>query len=477
MFKLPKYKYFLAILDLLVFFLSFVLADIATDYYKYVKTSDNIINIYVYSSYFVFSLVFILIFQFNNLYKIQIVYSKFIHLNEIIKSLLASIVFLLVFSYLFQLDSIMDSRFFLISYSIIVFFMFLVFRLFISRNLIAKFNSSEIAISNIVILGGGQAGKLLAAKILYERKWGYNLVGFIDDTLESGQNVLAQKLVLGNSADLKNLVKIYKIDEIIIAIDNITYSLLVQRLEEFNKLKIKVKLASELFEIVSEKLKTETLSSIPLVEASPRVNIGFSLHYKRFFDLIVTTFGLVLLSPLFILIGILIKLSSKGPIFYSQERIGKDGVPFKFYKFRSMKVDLTGEEKREKQMIDFMKNGDEPSEKIINVDRVTKIGKFIRKTSIDELPQLFNVIKGDMSLVGPRPCLRYEYENYEVWQKKRLEVLPGCTGVWQVFGRSNVSFKNSVILDIYYISNMSPWLDLQLILQTVPVMVLSRGGK
>ena len=137
------------------------------------------------------------------------------------------------------------------------------------------------------------------------------------------------------------------------------------------------------------------------------------------------------------------------------------------------------DEERKKMMIEFMNkdSNDALGQKVINAKRVTKIGQIIRKTSLDELPQLFNVVRGEMSLVGPRPCLPYEYENYAEWQKRRLSVIPGCTGVWQVIGRSNVSFKDSVVLDLYYINNMSPWLDLQILLKTIPVILFARGGK
>jgi len=137
------------------------------------------------------------------------------------------------------------------------------------------------------------------------------------------------------------------------------------------------------------------------------------------------------------------------------------------------------DEERKKQMIQFIKNENPTNTdtKVINTNRITWIGKIIRKLSLDELPQLFNVIKGDMSLVGPRPSLPYEYQNFDSWQKRRVNVLPGCTGVWQVWGRSSVSFKDSVVLDLYYVNNMSPWLDIQLILKTIPVMLFSRGGK
>ena len=136
------------------------------------------------------------------------------------------------------------------------------------------------------------------------------------------------------------------------------------------------------------------------------------------------------------------------------------------------------DEERRKQMLDFMKDENAGGgTKVINDDRITWIGKFIRKTSLDELPQLLNVLKGEMSLVGPRPCLPYEYENYDEWQKRRVEVIPGCTGVWQVWGRSSVSFHESVVLDLYYINNMSPWFDVQIMLQTVPAIITGKGAK
>jgi lipopolysaccharide/colanic/teichoic acid biosynthesis glycosyltransferase len=174
----------------------------------------------------------------------------------------------------------------------------------------------------------------------------------------------------------------------------------------------------------------------------------------------------------------MIKITSQGPVLFNQTRIGKFGKPFQFYKFRSMRVSDGEDEERKKKMIEFIKETDSlQGSKVINDSRLTWIGKIIRKTSLDELPQLFNVIKGDMSLVGPRPCLPYEFEHYDEWQKRRLNVIPGCTGVWQVWGRSSVSFKDSVVLDLYYINNMSPWLDMQLIIQTIPAMFFLRGGK
>ena len=194
--------------------------------------------------------------------------------------------------------------------------------------------------------------------------------------------------------------------------------------------------------------------------------------------MVASTVVLVLLSPVMLVITTLIKVTSSGSIFFKQTRVGKHGKTFPFYKFRSMTTIDGEDEDRKKLMLDFMnsENGDADT-KIINNSRVTWIGNLIRKSSLDELPQLFNVLRGEMSLVGPRPCLPYEYENYDEWQKRRVSVIPGCTGVWQVWGRSSVSFNESVALDLYYINKMSPWFDLQIIYQTIPVLLTARGAK
>jgi lipopolysaccharide/colanic/teichoic acid biosynthesis glycosyltransferase len=195
-------------------------------------------------------------------------------------------------------------------------------------------------------------------------------------------------------------------------------------------------------------------------------------------DIFLSVLTLILIAPLMLIIAALIKLTSPGPIFFKQKRVGYYGKEFDIYKFRSMKVQDGEDEDRKLQMFKFMNDySGKIKTKVVNDSRITWIGTFIRKTSLDELPQLFNVIKGDMSLVGPRPCLPYEYDLYPEWQKRRVNVLPGCTGVWQIWGRSSTSYKDSVVLDLYYINKMSPWFDLQLLFQTIPVMITARGAK
>ena len=197
-------------------------------------------------------------------------------------------------------------------------------------------------------------------------------------------------------------------------------------------------------------------------------SMEFSLYeiIKRLIDVICSFIGVLVLSPLFIVIAIIIKATSKGPAFFSQKRVGKNGKEFDMYKFRSMVVNA--EELKEKLAAQNEMSG--PMFKMKDDPRVTKVGKFIRKTSIDELPQLWNVLKGDMSLVGPRPSLPKEVAQFESWMYKRLEVKPGLTCYWQVSGRNNIDFEDWMKLDIRYVEERSLFVDVKLILKTIFVL-------
>ncbi|WP_291677247.1 sugar transferase [Clostridium sp.] len=201
----------------------------------------------------------------------------------------------------------------------------------------------------------------------------------------------------------------------------------------------------------------------------------FSLYevIKRLIDVVCSFLGVLVLSPLFIIIAIIIKTTSKGPVFFSQKRVGKNGKEFNMYKFRSMVVNA--EELKEKLADQNEMSG--PMFKMKDDPRVTKVGKFIRKTSIDELPQLWNVLKGDMSLVGPRPSLPKEVAQFEEWMYKRLEVKPGLTCYWQVSGRNNIDFEDWMKLDIKYVDERSTWIDIKLIFKTVGVLFGDKNAR
>ena len=199
---------------------------------------------------------------------------------------------------------------------------------------------------------------------------------------------------------------------------------------------------------------------------------GYEL-LKRIMDCIGSGIGLLLLSPLFAVMAILIKLESPGPVLFSQTRIGKDGVEFRCWKFRSMFQDA---EQRKQELLQQNEMAGGVTFKMKHDPRVTRVGRFIRKASIDELPQLWNVFNGDMSLVGPRPPVPQEVAQYTAHERQRLAVKPGITCIWQVSGRSDIPFNEQVLLDIEYIRSRSLWLDISLLLRTIPAVLLARGS-
>lgn len=474
-----KYKYFFGIVDFLILLFSFLISiyvirdNSNNNFYEFYSQIPEIILLLILSS-----AVILLIFQYNGLYRLNIILNRTSHFVHLLKAIYYSSLNIILLSFVIDSKLMLDSRLLVLFFFFLSLGSFFVIRLELLRKLFIGLSNSSFK-RDVIIVGDGHSGRLLAAKLIYENPIGLNIVGFVDESRQQGDIVVAGKKVLGNYDDLPKLIKEYNINELIIAIENESYDRFFNILEYCKNLNVPIRITSTLWEVIDKRLQVEKYTDIPVINVAPQYNDRFTLGLKRLFDVIFSFIALIFLSPIMFFIALMIKLSSPGPILFKQTRIGKDGKPFQFYKFRSMRQ-LDGEdEERKKKMISFMKNGEHGLEdtKIINESRVTWIGKIIRKTSLDELPQLFNVIKGDMSLVGPRPCLPYEYENYDEWQKRRLKVIPGCTGVWQVWGRSVVNFQESVVLDMYYVNNMSPWLDLQLMFQTLPVMIFSRGAK
>lgn len=477
--KYPRYKYVFAVFDFAIIFISFILSEFITAEVlnKNIVTAEN--EFLTYLTFSVFTLVFIFLFQNNNLYKTNILLTRASHITAIIKSFLYGTLLLIIFSFIIKFNLFLSSRVFVLCFFMTGFAGVTLVRLLILKPYYMNF-TKILTDTKVLIIGAGKTGRVLAEKLIFENYYGVKIAGFIDDNLEKNEVVFKDIKCEGKTEDLKTVVKQLNVDEIIIATDNISYDGLMTLIDKCNELEKRVKLTSELFNVVPEKIVTDSYSGIPVVDLSLNVNKTLTYIYKRIFDYAAASIGLILLSPFFIVISVLVKLSSPGEIFFRQVRIGKNGNPFTLYKFRSMYVNSGVDKKREAHMKAFMKKEYTTvrgSTKILIEDNVTPFGRFLRKTSFDELPQLFNVLKGDMSLVGPRPCLPYEYEAYDEWQKRRHIVMPGCTGVWQVSGRSSVSFNDSVVLDLYYINNMTPWLDLQLIFKTVPVMIFGRGAK
>jgi undecaprenyl-phosphate galactose phosphotransferase len=423
------------------------------------------------------SLLFLLIFQYNGLYRINILTTRASHLSNFLKSLYYGALNIVILSLLLGQDGMIESRYIIFVFLLIVIPSFYVLRIELMRFLFIKLSTTSFK-RNVLILGDGKAGRMLASKLMFENPIGLDIIGFIDDSKNVGDEIVSGKKVIGHFNQIKEIIEQDSIDELIIAEDKIEEEELLNLIDNCKKFNVNLKVTSELFDVVGEKMATEKYVNIPVIDVSTHYNNKLTYTAKRVMDIFLSVVALIFIAPLMIFIAALIKLSSPGPIFFKQKRVGFYGREFEIYKFRSMKVIEGEDEERKLQMLKFLKDkSGKIKTKVVNDSRITWIGKIIRKTSLDELPQLLNVIKGDMSLVGPRPCLPYEYEHYPEWQKRRVNVLPGCTGVWQVWGRSTTSYKDSVILDLYYINNMSPWFDLQLLFQTIPVLITARGAK
>ncbi|MGB5847996.1 MAG: sugar transferase [Ignavibacteriaceae bacterium] len=478
--KIPLYKYIFGVTDIFVLFASFFTAmyllrrNPAMGFIEFTNAAQNLILIF-----FLVSIFFVAIFNFNGLYRLNIILTRALHLTHIMKALYYGALTIVLVSIMIESSSVIDSRLLIFLFSLIALPSLYFVRTELMRRLYLLFSTTGFR-RNIIILGDGKSGKLLAAKLLFENPIGLEVVGFVDDDKGIGEVIVSDAKVIGRFNEIEELIKKFHVDEIIIALDSENYDKFLDVIDLCKKLDVNIRITSELFDVVAQKVSTEKYSDIPVIDVSTHYNNGITLALKRFTDIVISTFALIILSPVILFIIIAIKFSSSGKILFNQVRIGKNGKEFKFYKFRSMRENTEGdkEEERVKKMIEFMQDDEaESGTKIINNSRITWIGKIIRKASLDELPQLLNVLKGDMSIVGPRPCLPYEYQNYDEWQKRRVNVIPGCTGVWQVWGRSSVSFKESVVLDLYYINNMSPWFDLQIMVQTVPAILTARGAE
>ena len=203
------------------------------------------------------------------------------------------------------------------------------------------------------------------------------------------------------------------------------------------------------------------------------LTIRSSSFFKRLMDIVLSILAILVFSPVFLLTGLLIKITSPGPIIFSQVRVGRYGRHFKFYKFRSMYIDA---EARKAELMKLNESGDGVIFKMKRDPRITPVGRFIRKFSIDELPQLFNVLLGDMSLVGPRPPLPSEVRTYTLEERKRLNITPGITCLWQVSGRSELPFSKQIALDKEYIASRSAWKDFLILLKTIPAILTGRGA-
>lgn len=330
----------------------------------------------------------------------------------------------------------------------------------------------------LAIVGSDQEAKRISAHII-EHNAPFWITGFVGSECALMGDI--SKDYLGQVMELPDIVRKNQIEEIIVTDEHIDKRTLVALLDYCISKGLTVWFSPKSMPIIDTKLNIDKFCGLPMIRLCSQKNSWLFGKIKYGLDALIALPLFVLLLPVFMMIAVAIKLNSEGPVFYRAEAVGKNGRNFAMYKFRSMRVNNSFEIHRNyvTKLIkgEIYNDGkkDQPL-KITDDPRITSVGKFLRKFSLDELPQLINVLKGDMSLVGPRPCLPYEYEIYEDWHKKRACVRPGISGLWQVVGRSAVKFEDMILLDLYYIYNRSLLLDLNILFKTVFAVIDKRGA-
>jgi exopolysaccharide biosynthesis polyprenyl glycosylphosphotransferase len=328
-------------------------------------------------------------------------------------------------------------------------------------------------LSPALIIGANEEAQSLAAQLTEWRTSGLQVYGFVDDTVPVGETILESLPLLGRIEQLEMLVEEFDIEEIIIAASAVTRDEMVAVFKQFGLLRgINLRLSSGLFELITTGIRVKELAHVPLVEVNTVRLTGVNRLLKLGVDYGLTLISMVIVLPIMLVLAILVKLDSPGPVIHRRRVMGMNGRQFDAFKFRTMSVN--GDEILA-QYPDLQRELEE-SHKLKDDPRVTHIGRTLRKLSLDELPQLFNVLRREMSLVGPRMISPPEMEEYGQWGMNLLTVRPGLTGLWQVSGRSDVTYEDRVRLDMHYIRNWNLLLDLQIIFQTIPAVIRSRGA-
>jgi exopolysaccharide biosynthesis polyprenyl glycosylphosphotransferase len=342
----------------------------------------------------------------------------------------------------------------------------------VHRKVLRRARMRRILGSRMLIVGAGREGRELHDKLTHAAPWlGYDVVGFLDDDRTAGPLEPGYADVLGGAGDVRKLAIELGVDDVLVAHGSISEATAERVYRDLQGLPVDLHLSTGLLGVAANRVAVQRFGDAPVLGLR-RVDLsGFQQGIKRVFDIAVAGLAVIVLAPVLAACAIAVKLSGPGPVLFSQKRVGRDGREFTIHKFRSMVVDAEAR-------LDALKEKNEADGLLFKLDkdpRVTRTGKFLRSWSLDELPQLLDVLRGDMSLVGPRPPLPSEVAAYDDWLRNRLRVKPGLTGLWQVSGRHKTTFAEYVRHDLFYVENWSLTLDLFIVLRTIPA-VLARSG-
>lgn len=445
-------------------YIMIILAAVAAYFLRYETWVQEIrpvifdLNFTDYFSYvWKIALGWIIIFIIAGLYQTKGSRKIFSEMGKIILACSTSMLAIIVAAFFSR--ELFDSRFILLADWILAIIFVMLARLII-RGIQRLLYNHNIGVQKIVLIGNDDSTNDIAKEIHKNKRLGYLIVARFDNFLNN------------NSEKLKQVFNEKGIDEIIQADADLTRKENLALLDFANENHLTFKYAADFFATQVPRFDMLTIAGVPVIEVKHTALDGWGRILKRIFDFIISFLLLIILSPIFLILALIIKIDSHGPVFYGSKRIGAYSENIKIWKFRSM---IKSAEKMKKKLLDKNERPEGPLFKMEKDPRITRFGRFLRKFSLDELPQLWNVFKGEMSLVGPRPHEPHEVAEYKKHHKKLLNIKPGMTGMAQVSGRSDLNFEEEVRLDTLYIEDWSPWLDLIILIKT-PLVVLFRKG-
>ncbi len=329
-----------------------------------------------------------------------------------------------------------------------------------------------IGVRRVLVVGAGEVARTVMRAVVANPEYGLNIIGFLDDNPAKGKIDIGRFKALGSIDNLGDVLPEKVIDEVIITLPWQYHRKIISVMARCERQNVRTRIVPDLFQMTFSHMHVEEIAGVPMIGIKEVGISGLNQLVKRVVDVVSSALALFLGAPLMAMIALMIKLDSPGAVLFRQERVGKDGRRFTLYKFRSM----TEGAEHQQEALQTLNEADGPLFKIKEDPRTTRLGKWLRRLSLDELPQFYNILLGEMSLIGPRPPLPTEVIQYKEWQKRRLEISPGLTGLWQVSGRSELTFDEMAMLDIYYIENWSPGLDAKILWRTIPRVLFGNGA-
>jgi exopolysaccharide biosynthesis polyprenyl glycosylphosphotransferase len=421
----------------------------------------------------------------NGLYRPRVMGTIFDQVGGILKATSLGCLFVLALGFATRTNYFFEKRLVLGFAFVLTAFLSVALRLMALRRLYRAQFGARKRQTRILIVGAGEEGSRFLQRVRSSDALSYDVLGFVDDDLAKQGTALDGVPVMGTVEQLPTIAREVQADQVFVAIPSLGQEGTLAMMSRCMRAQIPVRLVSDILHLIASDTQVETIDGVPTYDVRNDSASHLARLTKRAFDLAVSLGLLLLFFPLLLFIALLIKIFSPGPVLFKQVRAGQHGREFTMVKFRTMRLQTDDSIHREYatrlitgqklEYSDAVRRKDEVF-KLTADPRVTPIGHVLRRTSLDELPQLLNVVAGDMSIVGPRPPIFYELNHYKEWHRKRLRAKPGLTGLWQVSGRSSVPFDEMVLLDLYYIDHWSLKTDLEILFRTIPVVLSGEGA-